>query len=57
MPLKGGFIFHLTYIMYIPYLVKLQNHENPEFSLNCVRAVCMQIDSVLNTYCELFMRL
>jgi len=32
MPLKGGLVFHLTCLMYVPYLGKLWDPENHNLS-------------------------
>jgi len=31
MPLKGGLMYHLTCLLYVPYLGKLQDPENHKF--------------------------
>jgi len=33
MPSKGGLTYHLTWLLYVPYLGKLQDPKNREFSL------------------------
>ena len=39
MPLKGGLIYHLTCLLYAPYLWKLHDPKNYQFRLNMVSIV------------------
>jgi len=40
MPSKGGLMYHLTCLMYVPYLGKLQEPKNYELSLKLQTSQC-----------------
>jgi len=44
MPSKGGLICHLTCLLYIPYLGKLSDPKNHEFSFKLQISVMVSID-------------
>jgi len=43
MPLKGGLVYHLTCLLYAPYLGKLKDPKNQEFSLKVQLYVMVSI--------------